>query len=146
MQTVEEQIKDSCCFGKGFDPFVDDCKRCGAKNACENLCRLNHGVNPLITKPAPTVLAEPQDILDPESSKTQSETPKPRIKEVVKKKEKTKNVEYDPNMPVFKDMSLEDLLDLANKRGAQPGQFDQLTNVSYKRMRVIMFLKTTNKD
>ena len=169
MSLLDDLIKNSQCFGRAYDSSVSECKSCDVKLECSKQCTLNYSTG-VISKPNPATVATVKDILEPPSekkttskkvknldnenskketsdtfkTKTDSQKDRPLLKDVVKHK-KVDDTQYDSDMPVFKSMSMEELLDLAIQRGATFEQFDKYSQPPIKRMRLVMYLKSTYK-
>ena len=78
---------------------------------------------------------------EPKKSDNENKTEKTAKKSA---KEKTKDeVTYNSDMPDFKPMSIEDLVELAKERGLNPADFDKYTHTNIKKMRLTMALKKT---
>lgn len=138
-----EQILQSKCFGEAYDRNVEECKKCEVWKLCYQKC--NGYVQPNNLSDT-----EPETIVDvlykqangddtPEDEK-KPEPKKPAKKPARKKKQMPKK-EYSPDMPVFKDMSMEELIDLCKTKDIDLEQFERFSSQQIKRMRVIMALK-----
>lgn len=148
--TTEEMIQASQCFGVAFDPTVSECKQCDVHLRCEQKCRMGRAMVP--TRPMSTMLAGPMDVLEP-TDKPQSKptsTPKPKTapaqqsappKKTVKDAVKSKS--YDPAMPEFKGLTLQQLEKMVVERGGDLAEFDKYKAENIRRMRLTMYLKKT---
>ena len=149
--TTEDMIKASQCFGIAFDPTVAECKQCDVHLRCEQKCRLGRAVVP--TRPMPTMMAEPMEILEPDkvskpqssSAKTAKATAKSAVKTLPKKtvKEAVKSKTYSPDMPEFKGLSMAQMEQMVIERGGDLADFDKYKAENIRRMRLTMFLKST---
>lgn len=155
MMSIEEMIISSTCFGVAYDPTVIECKQCDVCLRCEQKCRLAEARGAL-TRPAPTVIAEPEEILEeqlpsqvsepepapakqPANKKTDS--PKKPQKKMVKDTVKSKT--YSPDMPEFREFTTAQLEQMVVERGGNLADFDKYTVANIRRMRLTMFLKST---
>jgi len=145
-----DAIKNSRCFGVAWDGNVKECKICEAKSLCRQKTE-GGGVSQKASSEAPkekiadtSKVAPAQPRPTPHNDTKSSET-KPDAAETKKPKSaaKTNSVEYDDDMPNFKEMELEDLLKLATKKGIDVKSFDKITAANIKRMRITMALKKT---
>lgn len=147
--TTEEMIQASQCFGVAFDPTVSECKQCDVHLRCEQKCRMGRAMVP--TRPMSTMLAGPMDVLEPTDNQSKStSTPKPKTapaqqsappKKTVKDAVKSKN--YDPAMPEFKGLTLQQLEKMVVERGGDLAEFDKYKAENIRRMRLTMYLKKT---
>lgn len=149
--STEEMIRNSQCFGIAYDATVPECKQCDVHMRCEQKCRLSRFVNP--TRPMPTELADPIEVLEPDTppvvakppkttkSKTTTASTQSPPKKTVKDAVKSKN--YDPSMPEFKGLTLKQMEDMVVERGGDLSEFDKYTVDNIRRMRLTMFLKKT---
>lgn len=145
--TTEEMINASQCFGVAYDSTVPECKQCDVHLRCEQKCRMGRAMIP--TRPMPTMLAEPMDVLEPDKPKSQpsvakSATTKP-TKQIPKKtvKEAVKSKNYDPAMPEFKGLTMAQMEKMVVERGGNLEEFDKYKAENIRRMRLTMFLKST---
>ena len=142
------KVKESKCFGIAWDGDVKECKICEVSNVCKQ--RTLGGVKQASSKPAPAKKIE-YSADDETVSTMKPSNPRPEPKKDTEKSEKAEKkatkakteVKYDDNMPDFKPMSVEELLELAKERGLNPADFDKYTSVPIKKMRVTMALKKT---
>lgn len=146
--TTEEMINASQCFGVAFDSTVSECKQCDVHLRCEQKCRMGRAMVP--TRPMPTMLASSMDVLEPDSTPQQPAKPtstskpkmtSPPIKKTVKDTVKSKS--YDPAMPEFKGMTLQQLEKMVVERGGDLAEFDKYKAENIRRMRLTMYLKKT---
>lgn len=152
ISTDMKEVKNSRCFGIAYDGDVKECKICEVANLCKQKTTGTSKKAPLT--PAP---AKKSDISNDDSKVSTMKPSNPRPepndsepaenntqdKKPAKKQSKKAEVSYADDMPDFKPMSVEDLIELAEKRGIDPADFDKYTNVSIKKMRVTMALKKT---
>lgn len=161
LNVMNDLIKSSRCYGRAYDGDVKECKICEAWRMCkkkmenEFVDAPSHPVpaskddisisdqaveesklEPAKPRPVPEVAAE--DLKDPESLDHVEDKPK----KTAKKPAKAKTPEPS-DLPVFKDMSLEELFDLAKDRGIKLEDFEKYSKDAIKRMRVTMALKKT---
>lgn len=151
--TTEEMIQASQCFGVAFDPTVSECKQCDVHLRCEQKCRMGRAMVP--TRPMSTMLADPMDVLEPDTAPQQpkvTSTPKPKAstpapaqtsppKKTVKDAVKSKN--YSPDMPEFKGLTMAQLEKMVVERGGDLAEFDKYKAENIRRMRLTMYLKKT---
>lgn len=150
--TTEEMINASQCFGVAFDPTVSECKQCDVHLRCEQKCRMGRTTMP--TRPMSTMLAGPMDVLEPATTSQQPKstpTSKPKtstsaqpstpIKKTVKDAVKSKN--YDPAMPEFKGLTLQQMEKMVVERGGDLADFEKYKAENIRRMRLTMYLKKT---
>ena len=140
--TTEEMINASQCFGVAYDSTVPECKQCDVHLRCEQKCRMGRAMIP--TRPMPTMLAEPMEVLEPDKPKSQpsAATPAAQIpKKTVKEAVKSKN--YDPAMPEFKGLTMAQMEKMVVERGGNLEEFDKYKAENIRRMRLTMFLKST---
>ena len=147
--TVEEMIKNSQCFGIAYDAHVPECRTCDVKTKCDAKCRSNW--DSIVSRPAPTIVAEVSEITTkPDFKVIQSNkpapAPTPKVEKKVKQPEKTVKAavtakNYSKDMPEFKGLTIEQLENMAVKRGANLADFEKFKAVNIRRMRLTMFLK-----
>lgn len=150
--TTEEMINASQCFGVAFDPTVRECKQCDVHLRCEQKCRMGRAMMPM--RPMSTMLAGPMDVLEPATTSQQSKPtsaskpktsapvqPSTPIKKTVKDAVKSKN--YDPLMPEFKGLTLQQLEKMVVERGGNLVDFEKYKAENIRRMRLTMYLKKT---
>jgi hypothetical protein len=136
-----DKIKESRCFGFAFDKDAKECKICEVAHMCEQRVLSD------IKKPTPKPTVK-KDMAEQDAStvmKPQNNRPEPQKESAkpTKKKEKKVTKNYDPDMPDFKAMSIEELDSLAVERGLNPDDFNTYANVSIRRMRLTMAVKKT---
>lgn len=131
------KIKDSKCFGIAWDGTVKECKLCEVSNMCKQKTMAN--VKQVTASKSATPVASKNDV-EEEVAATVEET-KPA--KATKKAEKKPEAEYSDDMPDFKPMDCDELIELANERGLDIAQFDKYTSAPIKKMRVTMALKKT---
>jgi len=132
---MDEKLKaiigSSTCFGIAYDDGVPECKQCDTRLKCR---AKTLGVD-YVPEPEPIVEKEP--VPKPELPKVNVE---PTEKETKKKTKKgtTEKAPDNPNLPNFKEMSLEQLKSMAAEKSVEWKDYgnDQIT-----RMRLIMALK-----
>lgn len=149
---AQEQIKNSRCFGLAYDDKVKECKVCEVAKLCQK--QMEGGVVQVPSRPAPASKknismsdeAVESSTMKPASPrpmpKADTETAKPEKKSTSKKTAK-KEQTYADDMPVFKEMEMDELLALAEERGLNLSDFDKYTKEGIKRMRITMALKKT---
>lgn len=154
ISTDMKKIKESKCFGIAWDGDVKECKICEVSNICKQKT-LGETKQVPTTKPAKpaTKKAEESETVStmkpanprPEPKSNESAGEKKSAKPTATKKAESKKAEasYDSEMPDFKPMSVEELLELAKERGLNPAEFDKYTHTNIKKMRVTMALKKT---
>lgn len=143
MANIEDMIKKSTCFGIAYDGSVRECKICEVKLKCENKCRC--GVGDVPQKPSGVALADKDEVsmTDEAMKKSQAKEKDMKAKKPVSEKKLKAEVKYSGDMPDFKPMSIEQLLDLLKERGGNPDDFKKYDNESIKKMRITMALKKT---
>ncbi len=140
------EIQNSRCFGVAFDKDASECKICQVKNVCQQRCMAD------VKKPTPaakptvkknTAAENTTETMKPATARPepQKEAAKAPAKKSSAKKASSK--EYDPNMPDFKPMALEDLENLAVERGLNLEDYNKYADVSIRRMRLTMGIKKT---
>lgn len=138
-----EQILQSKCFGEAYDRNVEECKKCEVWKLCYQKCNGYVQPNNLSDTEPETIV----DVLYKQANgdDTSDEPKKPEAKKPAKKparkKKQMPKKEYSPDMPVFKDMSMEELIDLCKTKDIDLEQFERFSSQQIKRMRVIMALK-----
>lgn len=148
------KVKDSRCFGIAWADDAPECKMCEVCNACKQ--RTLSGVKtapstkpatkPAKQAPAPEVEEDNEEVPAPKDHKPEKQTVKATKPAKAKAEKKEKPVvNYSDDMPEFKELSIEELLELATSRGIDVTVFDKYTAPNIKRMRVIMALKETYK-
>ena len=148
-----ESLQQSTCFGIAYDLNTPECKQCDVQLQCR---RKTEGVDiptpsgkevlkslsrtgeepkkaaesskPKVKSPEPTKAAEDKK---PKAEKATS--PEPKVKKPPKPK-----AEANPNMPNFKEMSWDALVEQATKFGITPKDYK---SEAINRMRLIMELK-----
>lgn len=156
ISTDMKKVKDSKCFGIAWDGEVKECKICEVANMCKQRTLGSvKQVPPTASKPA-TKKADKVSTVDtmapsnprPEPKNQSDDVKKPAKKSAAKSSKKSSKsdkpaVNYAPDMPDFKPMSVDELLALAKDRGLNPAEFDSYTHANIKKMRVTMALKKT---
>lgn len=130
-----DALQESSCFGIAFDDTVPECKQCDVKNQCK--AKSGGADVPLPTKSKPK---------KEEAKSTKKPTPKKKDTAPTKKADKPKakvvkspkSSPSNPNMPNFKEMSLDELIKLASDRNVD---WKDYGNDNITRMRLIMSLK-----
>jgi hypothetical protein len=145
--SAQEQIKNSKCFGVAYDATVKECKICEVANMCK--MQMEKGISQVPNKPskaaASTVAKASEDVVNPAPAKSSSK-PKPAAAKSEKPAKKATNKpgkNYDPDMPDFKQMELDELESTCEERGIDLGQFEKYSSDQIKRMRMVMALKAT---
>lgn len=138
MASVEEMIKSSSCFGIAYDGSVKECKICEVRTKCKSKCETGNGDLP--KKPAAAQQADKSEVSMSESAIDKS---KEKEKAAAKKSAKSAKTttQYADDMPDFKGMSIDELLDLLKTKGGNPAEFDKYAAENIKRMRITMALK-----
>lgn len=142
-----KKVKESKCFGIAWDGDVKECKICEVAGVCKQ--RTLGGTKQAPAKPAPAKKSDISADDNKVSSTMKPSNPRPEPKKEAEKPEKKTTakakaeVNYDDDMPDFKPMGVDELLELAKKRGLNPADFDKYTNTNIKKMRVTMALKKT---
>ena len=142
-----EQITESKCFGVAYDRSVEECKKCEVWKLCYQKC--NGYVQPSNlsdTEPETIVdtlykQANGDDTIDDVIEEPKKPDTKKPAKKPARKKKQVPKKEYSPDMPVFKEMSMEELIDLCKTKDIDLEQFERFSSQQIKRMRVIMALK-----
>lgn len=131
-----EAIKASRCFGIAYDSSVRECKICEVCKLCK---QKTEGIIPSKVKD------ESADSVKPMDTEVKSEKrPEPKEpKNKPTKKQKAAGKEYSSDMPDFKPMSIDDIINLAEERGVNVSEYDKYTATNIKRMRLIMAIKAT---
>ena len=163
MPSVEEMIRSSSCFGVAYDGTVKDCQVCEVRLKCEAKCRLGEAIKPAAievatpqevthkgsvkaNKPSATVLvvpAEKKSKPKPQEQKVAPSVKAPPKKKTIKEINKP-TVNYSPDMPSFKDMSSDQLENLAKERGVDPTPLlEKYKAPNILRMRLTMAIKET---
>lgn len=137
-------IKESRCFGVAYDKDAKECKVCEVANLCSQRV-LSDVRKPTPTKPTVkknTAAENATETMKPAAARPepQKEASKPATK---KKESKKSDKNYDPDMPDFKPMSLEDIEKLAVERGLNLDDYSSYTNAGIRRMRLTMGVKKT---
>lgn len=144
-------IEESTCFGIGHDPKVKECMMCDVQEQCRAKTQGLSVPTPQRKKPEEVAVPETpkkEKAKKPTTTKKTATKKSTEVKEETRTKAKTtakkpkKSTVTDPNMPVFKDMTLEQLKDLAKERNVEWRDYgsDQIT-----RMRLTMALKASYK-
>ena len=146
-----ESLQQSTCFGIAHDLNTPECKQCDVQLQCR---RKTEGVD-IPTPSGKEVIKsvsrngeEPKKAAPKKESSPAKAAPEPKVVEKksvseassepkVKKPPKPK-AEVNPNMPNFKEMSWEALVELATKFGVTPKDYK---SEAINRMRLIMELK-----
>ena len=135
---IEEQIRNSSCYGVAFDGTLSECKRCDVSQRCSARCKALAEEATIEVSGEPVIVQSytPPDKKSSKSLKSDVKPPK------VSKLKKT--VIYDPNMPVLKNLSMEELKKLAIERKCSGlDVIEKITSPQIQRMRYIMNLKAT---
>lgn len=127
MKSINEQIEDSKCYGIAFSSSVRECKICEVRKECKAITE-NKAENKVNTKPE-----SPLKTLEETVSKELSDN---------QKQSKTKTKANKANYPCFKNMKIEELEELAEKRHADDS-WKKYDNLGIRRMRLTMALKKT---
>jgi hypothetical protein len=132
-----EAIKASRCFGLAYDSSVKECKVCEVCKLCK---QKTEGIIP-----AKEDLPDNTNPVDTEVKATKRPEPKEQSKPVkpAKKAKQNAGKTYSDDMPDFKPMSIDDIINLASERGVNVSEYDKYTATNIKRMRLIMAIKAT---
>ena len=150
--SFEEMIKNSYCFGLAYDSSVKECKVCEVHLKCEAKCRLGQATKPTPVKVATPAEVNTKDVVKQTESVPVVSTNKPSKKgkkattpaKLPKKKETEKPpVTYASDMPSFRNISMEDLENLAKTRGCDMEALAKYTVPQIRRMRLTMAIKKT---
>lgn len=148
MLGIEEQIRNSSCYGVAFDGTLSECKRCDVAQRCSARCKALAEEEMTVDVPMEKI-SNPPTVVQSETTKTPtdkpktSKAPKPTTKATKPKIEKSKK-EYDPNMPELKGMTMEALKALAIERECTGlDVIEGIASPQIKRMRYIMGIKAT---
>lgn len=144
--SVEQQIKESTCFGLAYDPKVKECKICEVALKCESKCR-NGNIE--IKEPTNVVMADIDDVTPAEKKPTKTTVSKKAAKKPAKaveskpKKEKPP-VNYADDMPDLSKLSDDELDELAEERDIDvAAMHEKYSNSNIYKMRLKMALKKT---
>lgn len=142
-QLDSPEIQSSRCFGIAYDKDAKECKMCEVARLCEQ--RVMGDVRKPTPKAKPTVKTNAAEEGATDTMAPANTRPEPKKEAKPAKKEKPKKAEknYDPEMPDFKSMDIEDLEKLASEREIDLKDFEKYTQVNIRRMRLIMSLKKT---
>lgn len=155
ISTDMKKVKESKCFGIAWDGDVKECKICEVATLCKQRTLGSVKQTPATSSKPVTKKADKEDTVSTMVPSTPRPEPKNKSEDLKKSEKKSPakkssgkksdkaEVNYDPDMPEFKEMSMEELLELAKDRGINPAEFDKYTKVNIKRMRVTMALKKT---
>lgn len=151
MATIEEMIKDSMCFGIAYDGKCRECKICEVSMKCEAKCR--SGIGDVPEKPSKVVLADIDEVSETEVAAKKTATkekaaPKTTTKAKPAGKKSTSTStkaekKYDPEMPNFTPMSMDELIAMLPERGLNVADFDKYSEDRIRRMRIVQKLKAT---
>lgn len=147
--SAQEQIKNSRCFGIAYDEKVKECKVCEVAKMCQK--QMESGVVQVPSRPAPASkknISMSDEAVESSTLKPATPRPVPKSEPAKPEKKTTKKAAekeqaYADDMPVFKDMEMDDLIALAEERGLKMSDFDKYTKEGIKRMRITMALKKT---
>ena len=153
MASFEDMIKTSGCFGLAYDGTVKECRICEVRLKCESKCRMGQ-----VSKPAPVQIATPIEVntveevksvstvpvIQPEDTK-KVKKPAPPIKAPNKKEKVVEKppVQYAADMPNFRGFSMEELENMAIKRGCDMKDLEKYVVPNIRRMRLTMAIKKT---
>lgn len=138
-------ISQSTCFGIAYDSTVPECKQC---DVCDQCKKKSAGANIPTPQgrqkesPKPEETSKKEDTTTPAKPKSTS-TPKPASKPKASTKPSSGKAEpkkLSADAPNFKDLTLEQLKELAEQRSVEWSDYG---NDSITRMRLIMSLKKT---
>lgn len=138
-----EALEASTCFGIAHDEDVPECKMCDVKAQCKKKSEGASIPTPTVKVEKPTTKVEeaPKKESKKKESVPASKKPaspsKPKAT-APKKDEAPKASTPSGNIPLFKEMSLSDLKDLAAEKEVE---WKEYGNDSITRMRLIMALK-----
>lgn len=151
MLGIEEQIRNSSCYGVAYDGTLPECKRCDVSQRCSARCAaLSEKEDGELTIEVPfTQISSPPTVVQVEKSKTSKTTqpakPVSSTLSSLTKKPKIKTPKtYDPSMPVLKNLSIAELKELAIQRKCEGLEgIESITSQQIQRMRYIMLIKAT---
>ncbi|WIT25862.1 hypothetical protein [Bacillus phage SPO1L1] len=146
---LQRILEESTCFGIGHDPNVKECKMCDVREQCRAKTQGMNVPTPTRKKPEEVAPAQPKEkpttkktTAKKTTSKEEKEAPKAKETKPKTSKPKAKKAKApdNPNLPNFKEMSFEDLVELAKERKVE---WKDYNSPNITRMRLIMGLKAS---
>ncbi|AGY47003.1 late gene regulatory protein [Bacillus phage CampHawk] len=145
---LQRILEESTCFGIGHDPNVKECKMCDVREQCK---AKTQGMNvPTPTRKKPEDVAPAKEKPTTKKTTAKKSTAKEEKKETAPKAKETKakpkskpkkaKAPENPNLPNFKEMSFEELVELAKERNVE---WKDYNSPNITRMRLIMALKAS---
>lgn len=134
---VLEQLEQSTCFGKAYDP-TKECKKCDMQQECAARTASNSTFDSIkrLNPETEKAMAEVKRKTTPEATSQNSSN------NTTTKKEKKAKAANPPGMPETKGMDIPELLKLLEERGGSCAVYD---NPAIYKMRLIMAVKATYK-
>lgn len=144
MLGIEEQIRNSSCYGVAYDGTLPECKRCDVSQRCSARCAAMAEKESETTVDVPfSQISRPPTVVQVEKSKA-TKTTQPAKPATVKQSKFKAPKKYSPDMPVLKNMSMDELKKLAVERKCQGlDAIDAIASQQIRRMRYIMLIKAT---
>ncbi|QPX71689.1 hypothetical protein [Bacillus phage SP8] len=146
---LQRILEESTCFGIGHDPNVKECKMCDVREQCKAKTQGMNVPTPERKKPEDVAPAQPKKEKPTAKKSTAKKTttkeekketaPKAKETKAKPKAKKAKAIE-NPNLPNFKEMSFEELVELAKERNVE---WKDYNSPNITRMRLIMGLKAS---
>lgn len=141
-----QALQASTCFGYAHDDNAEECKKCDIKKQCEATMQSNLAKLPNTAEDEPIIETDTKKPLEKTAqqlidSKAESKTKKASKPKASPEKKATKTEVKSSSsngMPNFKEMSLEALIELAEKKEVV---WKDYGNDQINRMRIIMQLK-----
>lgn len=146
---------ESKCFGVAYSASAKECGQCDVAQQCAKSSKV--AAKPV--SPNPAVKQEAREVeldttpVSPAGETTMkaegtttfkptTEKPPMKVSKTAAKEKKVKEVKpVNPDMPLFKDMTLEQLMELATNRGIS--DLYEGSEEKIRRMRIVMALKKT---
>ncbi|WCS68545.1 hypothetical protein Goe16_01310 [Bacillus phage vB_BsuM-Goe16] len=146
---LQRILEESTCFGIGHDPNMKECKMCDVREQCKAKTQGMSVPTPTRKKPEEVAPAQPKkekpttkkSTAKKSSEKEEKKETAPKSKETkAKSKPKKAKAPENPNLPNFKEMSFEELVELAKERNVE---WKDYNSPNITRMRLIMGLKAS---
>ncbi|QMV48428.1 hypothetical protein Goe9_c01250 [Bacillus phage vB_BsuM-Goe9] len=145
---LQRILEESTCFGIGHDPNVKECKMCDVREQCRAKTQGMNVPTPTRKKPEEVAPAPKKEKATTKKTTAKKSTDKEEKKETAPKAKETKakpkakkaKAPANPNLPNFKEMSFEELVDLAKERNVE---WKDYNSPNITRMRLIMALKAS---
>ncbi|WIT26459.1 hypothetical protein [Bacillus phage SPO1L4] len=146
---LQRILEESTCFGIGHDPNVKECKMCDVREQCKAKTQGMNVPTPTRKKPEEVAPAQPKkekptakkSTAKKSTAKEEKKETAPKAKETkAKPKAKKAKAPDNPNLPNFKEMSFEELVELAKERNVE---WKDYNSPNITRMRLIMGLKAS---